>query len=240
VTEGSFQGAGRVWNIGALGQNSRLSDGVQYASGIPFMANSLLGVGEELYVAGHLNECFSGTAIWNASSGGDMAAYEPFSTGVDSACYLMEELAYVHFCGDGITRPNSTEQCDTVSDSPSCDDDCTFVACGDGHVNAEAGEDCDDGNTLDGDGCPANCAFESASPPPIEIVIQPVGETPPPGDELNELDASPEVAADYTPVGQPNAVVAKGCSVAVSPQTGNGLLGAALMLGLLAFRRRKH
>ena len=41
-----------------------------------------------------------------------------------------------------------------------CDDDCTEVECGDGNLNEKAGEECDDGNNVSGDGCDANCMFE--------------------------------------------------------------------------------
>ena len=34
------------------------------------------------------------------------------------------------------------------------------VHCGDGFVDIPAGEQCDDGNTVDGDGCSANCTIE--------------------------------------------------------------------------------
>jgi cysteine-rich repeat protein len=43
------------------------------------------------------------------------------------------------------------------------DPDCQAAVCGNGEV--EAGEDCDDGNTADGDCCSANCAFEPAGSP---------------------------------------------------------------------------
>ncbi len=42
----------------------------------------------------------------------------------------------------------------------SCDEDCTIARCGDGTVNASAGESCDDGNVLAGDGCNADCHAE--------------------------------------------------------------------------------
>jgi len=44
-------------------------------------------------------------------------------------------------CGDG--RVDDEEECDDASPSPTCDDDCTMAACGDGTVNAAAGEACD-------------------------------------------------------------------------------------------------
>jgi len=58
-------------------------------------------------------------------------------------------------CGDGFLAPD--EQCDDGGESPTCDDDCTFVLCGDGNLNLSAGELCDDGNFLNGDGCDSNC-----------------------------------------------------------------------------------
>ncbi len=36
-----------------------------------------------------------------------------------------------------------------------------LLRCGDGVVNQEAGEECDDGNTANGDGCSSTCRFES-------------------------------------------------------------------------------
>ncbi len=44
-------------------------------------------------------------------------------------------------CGDGELDPN--EDCDDAGESADCDDDCTVVACGDGIVNATAGEICE-------------------------------------------------------------------------------------------------
>ena len=59
------------------------------------------------------------------------------------------------FCGDGVA--DSNEDCD---DGDNGDDECppTCVApvCGDGHVWASQ-EACDDGNTVDGDDCSADC-----------------------------------------------------------------------------------
>lgn len=67
----------------------------------------------------------------------------------------------INRCGDGhvdVLGPDHLEGCDDGSggipqDSPTCDADCTLAACGDGRVNTVAGEQCDDGNTVDGDGC---------------------------------------------------------------------------------------
>jgi cysteine-rich repeat protein len=61
-------------------------------------------------------------------------------------------------CGDGIVE--GLETCDpgeTVGDGLSdCSGQCTTNACGDGYVH-QPSENCDDGNTEDGDGCNATC-----------------------------------------------------------------------------------
>lgn len=58
-------------------------------------------------------------------------------------------------CGDGVT--DTGESCDGGGATVTCDPDCTAVACGDGVANAAAGEACDDGDLVSGDGCDENC-----------------------------------------------------------------------------------
>jgi len=41
---------------------------------------------------------------------------------------------------------------------------CPASVCGDGIVDFDLGETCDDGNTVDGDACPANCRIEECTP----------------------------------------------------------------------------
>ena len=54
-------------------------------------------------------------------------------------------------CGDGeVTAP---ETCDAGGESATCNLDCSAASCGDGTLNTSAGEECDDGNLVDGDGC---------------------------------------------------------------------------------------
>ncbi|WP_437292906.1 RCC1 domain-containing protein [Sorangium sp. So ce426] len=64
---------------------------------------------------------------------------------------------------DGEVTPQA-EVCDSGSGDEDCDgetnengEDC---ACGDGWVSAGVGEECDDGGTIDGDGCAASCVRE--------------------------------------------------------------------------------
>ena len=67
-------------------------------------------------------------------------------------------------CGDGVVR-TGVEQCDlgaNNSNAPdaACRTDCRLRRCGDGIVDPGAGEQCDDGNTIDGDGCSPTCTSE--------------------------------------------------------------------------------
>jgi len=62
-------------------------------------------------------------------------------------------------CGDGVVDPDAGEECDDGDwndNTAACLDTCVAAQCGDGFVHAGA-EDCDDGNTDDGDECPSNC-----------------------------------------------------------------------------------
>ncbi len=61
-------------------------------------------------------------------------------------------------CGNGIVEPG--ESCDDGAASASCDADCSPAFCGDGVVNPLAGEECDDGNLICGDGCGGGCEIE--------------------------------------------------------------------------------
>ncbi|MCC6523876.1 MAG: hypothetical protein IT373_14555, partial [Polyangiaceae bacterium] len=75
-------------------------------------------------------------------------------------------------CGDGLvwSTDGGTEACDgdgagVAGETPTCDDDCTAVVCGDGNANTTAGEGCDDGNQDNTDACPdgANGTCEVAT-----------------------------------------------------------------------------
>ncbi len=67
------------------------------------------------------------------------------------------------FCGDGYiwSTDGGTEQCDMGGEAMYCDDDCTMASCGDGTLNVTSGEQCDDGNNDDGDGCSSFCVEET-------------------------------------------------------------------------------
>lgn len=68
--------------------------------------------------------------------------------GCDRACHAD------NVCGNGVTE-SAIEACDTGGvETMSCDRDCSSVTCGDTHVNAAAGEQCDPPN---GTTCSATC-----------------------------------------------------------------------------------
>ena len=76
----------------------------------------------------------------------------------DAVCQPGDEDAVVcggdcdPVCGNQVVEPG--EQCDAGLDNTArCDNDCSEVVCGDVHVNAAAGEDCDDGNAVQSDDC---------------------------------------------------------------------------------------
>src|SRR5262249_55861188 len=67
-------------------------------------------------------------------------------------------------CGDGFVE-TGVEDCDLGaqnSDAPNaaCRTDCHPQRCGDGIVDDQHGEQCDDGNTIAGDGCSPTCQVE--------------------------------------------------------------------------------
>lgn len=73
-------------------------------------------------------------------------------------CAAVQAICITNDCGDGITQ--GTERCDdgNIQDGDGCAANCgSLEACGDGVLNAAAGELCDDGNTTGGDGCAADC-----------------------------------------------------------------------------------
>jgi cysteine-rich repeat protein len=76
--------------------------------------------------------------------------------GCDAYCQLETPAS----CGDYTVQ--SGEDCDAgPSGSSSCTPLCTYVTCGDGILTASAGETCDDGDSLSGDGCSSYCNVET-------------------------------------------------------------------------------
>lgn len=73
-------------------------------------------------------------------------------------------------CGDG--RVDAEEECDDADalQTNACKNDCTYNICGDNYV-LQGIEECDEGDTQNGDGCSAVC-LEEPPPPPDEVTLQ--------------------------------------------------------------------
>lgn len=76
------------------------------------------------------------------------------------------DLSGCVICGDGVL--DFGEECDegvNNADTPNadCRPSCQFPFCGDGVVDDLLGEQCDDGNTVDGDGCSQLCRFSAVA-----------------------------------------------------------------------------
>ena len=82
--------------------------------------------------------CDDGNTVTESCAYGETAC-----TVCDATCN--EVPGATSFCGDDVTDTANGETCDTAGESLTCDDDCTAVECGDGTINATAGEDCEDG-----------------------------------------------------------------------------------------------
>ncbi len=74
-----------------------------------------------------------------------------------------ETCLFNNVCGDGVVQLG--EACDPGREDGGCDADCTLRTCGDGYANTAAGEQCDDGGTVDGDGCTTLCDLEPSMRP---------------------------------------------------------------------------
>jgi len=120
-------------------------------------------------------------ASWKACNGGPLRAH--LSATIDADCKALHGsfkakgtkvttfVAATTQCGDRIVdrTPPANEECDPPT-AGKCDQYCQLVpavtpttlppnpVCGNGIV--EPGEECDDGNTADGDACPSNCLLQ--------------------------------------------------------------------------------
>ncbi len=89
-----------------------------------------------------------------------------------STQFQIETNLIIKVCGNG--KVEGDEVCDqglknsdAYSHDKHCNSTCTGWApyCGDGILQTEYGEECDDGNNVSGDGCDSNCKTEAPPPP---------------------------------------------------------------------------
>jgi cysteine-rich repeat protein len=107
------------------------------------------------------------TVCVNCHDDADPANYTPVGEDVPPSYYFTPDGAHpakpTDPCdGDGTESVFGTTGLDNDGDglNDGSDPDCAAAVCGNGMV--DTGEDCDDGNTADGDCCSANCMFEAA------------------------------------------------------------------------------
>ena len=106
-----------------------------------------------IFALGLLVACGSSSQERNDGALGDHAVGGDQST-ADSA----RQDARPALCGNKVVEGD--EDCDEGQQTATCDLDCSAVSCGDGLINGLAGEQCDDNNAVDGDGCSQGCLLE--------------------------------------------------------------------------------
>ena len=123
----------------------------------------------------------------NVCGDGDVDQFEECDDGNGSNADACLNTCEASFCGDGFFQPQF-EECDGGA---GCDQFCNLVVndfCGDNII--DAGEDCDDGNLSDFDGCDSNCFAEQTGDVIFEYVLLKPG-----------VNATPEAAVDCAEVG---------------------------------------
>ena len=96
-------------------------------------------------VSGHAGQkCAAGTPVADGTA-----------CGTGNVCLAKACKASV--CGDGYIDPNKGETCEPPN-AGTCDANCHSAVCGNG--TREPGEQCDDGNKTNLDGCDSTCKFE--------------------------------------------------------------------------------
>jgi cysteine-rich repeat protein len=104
----------------------------------------------------------------NICGDSDVDQFEACDDGNDSNADACLNTCEASFCGDGFFQPQF-EECDGGA---GCDQSCNLVFnefCGDNVI--DAGEDCDDGNLANFDGCDSNCFAEQTGDVIFEYVL---------------------------------------------------------------------
>ncbi|MDH5716307.1 MAG: DUF4215 domain-containing protein [Spirochaetia bacterium] len=127
-----------------------------------YCGNGIVDAGEQCDDSGESANCNNncttrtcGDSIVNAIAG---EACDDGGTVAGDGCAADCTIEIPAYCGNGVT--DTGEACDDNGESATCNSNCTARSCGDFIVNATAGEQCDDGGTVAGDGCDSNCIIE--------------------------------------------------------------------------------
>ena len=141
-------------------------------------------------------------------------------------------------CGNG--NVDSGEQCDAGSNnsdsrSDACRTDCRLPLCGDRVLDRGRGEECDDGNSINNDGCSASCHTELATAHPVS------GDTDP-----MPVHPAPEYVSPVTYEDPQHAITAsllssKASASEKTPETGpGGIIIVIALSGMAASAFRKR
>jgi cysteine-rich repeat protein len=129
--------------------------------------------GEECDDAGESSTCDTDCTVAECGDGTLNVTYgEECDDGENNGTgngYCLSDCSAFQFCGDGTV--NGTEKCDDSGESETCDSDCTDVECGDSNVNVTSGEECDDGNLENDDGCDSVCECETVVTDPDGNIV---------------------------------------------------------------------
>ena len=159
----TVDGAGNVYVTGTNSHNVFRIDGLSVCG------NGVVELGEECDDVGESALCDDDCTFVGCGDG-NLNATAGEACEADTDCPLGQICAPdctcvdAPVCGDGVVELG--EECDDGGESAICDDDCTFVECGDGNLNVTAGEACE----ADGD-CPAGEICQSCGcvvPPPAQ------------------------------------------------------------------------
>jgi cysteine-rich repeat protein len=132
--------------------------------------DSILDCGEECDAGGETADCNADCTIASCGDGVvNGTAGEECDDGNTDDCDGCDSNCIEEVCGDGIL--DCGEDCDGGGETADCDSDCTVAECGDGVKNTTAGEECDDGNTNDNDGCDSSCQWEPGAV--VEVLLVP-------------------------------------------------------------------
>jgi len=124
-----------------------------------------------------INRCGDGY-LWSTTVGGTEECDDGgvlSGDGCSPLCLIEPPIA---ICGDGTTQPNGADGLPGTPDDEQCDlgslnrwdgkclPNCKKAQCGDTYLYPSQ-EQCDDGNSLNGDGCDNQCKKEPGAPPPV-------------------------------------------------------------------------
>jgi len=102
------------------------------------------------------DDCYSGSGVSHIQTSLPAGLYYVYLDGAGGACgnYQLNVTVSPSAACPNLTCEVPHENCEN------CPFDCPCSNCPDGSVDTEEGEECDDGNGSDGDGCSSNCVVE--------------------------------------------------------------------------------